>query len=117
MAFKLPKFKIFSATDAKSRIFVLFMGVVVFGLLVYGVVRYFGGSDTGAGGTTVARAPSGLVSVPGGELTPQYARAVELASEERSKRGMVERSAAVPTLMNTSGGGQGRSEERRVGKE
>ncbi len=109
MAFKLPKLQIFSGADAKSRIFLLFAGVVGFTLLVYLSVKFFGGPDTATGGAAVARAPSGLVSVPGGELTPQYARAVEAASEERSKRGMEERSAAVPTLMNVSntGGNQG----------
>ncbi len=109
MAFKLPKLQIFSGADAKSRIFLLFAGVVGFSLLVYLAVKFFGGPETATGGAAVAKAPSGLVSVPGGELTPQYARAVELASEERSKRGMEERSAAVPTLMNVSntGGNQG----------
>lgn len=102
MAFKLPKLQIFSGADAKSRIFLLFAGVVGFALLVYLVVKFFGGADTATGGAAVAKAPSNLVSVPGSELTPQYARAVELASEERSKRGMEARSAAVPTLMNVS---------------
>ncbi len=105
MAFKLPKFQIFSGADAKSRMFLLFAGVVGFTLLVYLAVKFFGGPETAAGGAAVAKAPSGLVSVPGSELTPQYARAVEAASEERSKRGMEERSAAVPTLMNVSNNG------------
>src|SRR5580692_7712148 len=107
MAFKLPKLQIFSGADAKSRIFLLFAGVVGFTLLVYLSVKFFGGPDTTTGGAKVAGAPSNLVSVPGGELTPQYARAVEAASEERSKRGMEERSAAVPTLMNVSNNNQG----------
>lgn len=108
MAFKLPKLQIFSGADAKSRIFLLFAGVVGFTLLIYLGVKFFGGPDTATGGARVAGAPSNLVSVPGGDLTPQYARAVEAASEERSKRGMEERSAAVPTLMNVSNtGGQG----------
>jgi len=105
MAFKLPKLQIFSGADAKSRIFLLFAGVVGFTLLVYLGVKFFGGPNTATGGAAVAKAPSGLVSVPGGELTPQYARAVEAASEERSKRGMEERSAAVPTLMNVANNG------------
>lgn len=109
MALKLPKLQLFSGADAKSRIFLLFAGVVGFTLLIYIIVKFFGGNDAAIGGATVAKAPSGLVSVPGSELTPQYARAVELASEERSKRGIQERSAAVPTLMNvsSSGGNQG----------
>ncbi len=103
MALKLPKLKIFSGADAKSRIFFLFAGVVGFGVLVYLAVKFFSGPETATGGTAVARAPSGLVSVPGSELTPQYARAVEQASAERAKRGMEERTAAVPTLMNVPG--------------
>lgn len=107
MALKFPKLQFFSGADAKSRIFLLFAGIVGFTLLVYLAVKFFGGPDTTTGGTAVAKAPGGLVSVPGSELTPQYARALEQASEERAKRGIEERSAAVPTLMNVASTGKG----------
>lgn len=101
MALKLPNIK-FSGFDAKSRIFLLFAGVVGISLLVYLVVRFFGGGEPTTGAARVAGAPGGLVSVPGSEVTQQYRRAIELASEQRAQMGMQARGAAVPTLVNVS---------------
>lgn len=106
MALKLPGLKIFSGIDAKSRIFLLFAGVVGISLLIYMLVRFFGGGTAVTGPTNVATAPSGLQSVPGSELTPQYAKLVEQENLRRSERALSEKKTfAVPTLMNAPTGG------------
>lgn len=102
MALKLPNLKIFSKVDAKSRIFLLFAGVVGLSLLIYMLVRFLGGDSAVTGPTTVANAPAGLVSVPGSELNPQYAKILEQENTKRAERGITERTAAVPTLMNVA---------------
>lgn len=100
MALKIPGLKIFSGIDARSRIFLLFAGVVAVSLTVYMLVRFLGGTTGLTGPTSVANAPKGLTSVPGGELNPQYEKTLEAANVKRSQQGISSKTAAVPTIIN-----------------
>jgi polyhydroxyalkanoate synthesis regulator phasin len=98
MALKLPKF--LSGTDAKSRIVILFTGVAGFFLLIYVAVYYFGGGSSTTGPSKIANAPSDLKSVPGGQLSPEYYRALNQANAQAAQQAQMTGSSAVPTLIN-----------------
>ncbi len=108
MALKLPEFKLFSNIDAKSRMFLLFAAVVGVSFAVYLAV-YFFGSATSNATARVANAPKNLVSVPGGEISPEYQQSVEEANlrriEEARQQGAG--ASAIPTVLNVAGGESG----------
>src|SRR5579872_253818 len=100
MAIKFPSFKIFSSTDAKSRILIVFMVAIAIIIGVFFMVRYFGGEQK-AGGSRVASAPPGLQNLPGAEhLTPEYNRAVEQASEQFAQQAKMTGGSATPIVTN-----------------
>jgi type IV secretory pathway VirB10-like protein/polyhydroxyalkanoate synthesis regulator phasin len=103
MAFKLPQFKILSNIDAKSRLFILFAAVVGISFAVYLAV-YFFGNATSTASARVANAPKNLVSVPGGNISPEYQQTVEEANlrriEEARQQGAG--ASAIPTVLNVS---------------
>lgn len=108
MAAKFPGQKFFSGIDAKSRIFLLFAGVVGVVLLVYLGVRFFGGDATTTGAATIKGAPGELVSVPGGSETAKFGQAIEKANLQRAEQAKINASqaaSAIPTLSNLSSGG------------
>ncbi len=76
MAIKLPK--IFTAKDAKSRLFVVVTVVVAFSVIIFFAVSFFGGGNP-SGATKVATAPN-LQTVPGGSATPEFYQAVVQAN-------------------------------------
>ncbi|HSW69644.1 MAG TPA: TrbI/VirB10 family protein [Gammaproteobacteria bacterium] len=100
MAIKLPSFKFLSSTDAKSRVFIM-LGVLV-GVVVgvFFIVRYFGAGEGPAGASKVAAAPANLQSVPGGQLSPEYYRALMQANEQAASQAKMTGGTAVPTLVN-----------------
>ncbi|MDX1900925.1 MAG: TrbI/VirB10 family protein [Gammaproteobacteria bacterium] len=100
MAVKLPSFKLFSSSNAKSRILFLMIGLVAAGIAVYFVIRYFGGFNTATVSSQVAAAPDNLKSVPGGQLSPEYYRAISQANLQASKQAQMTGGSAVPTLLN-----------------
>lgn len=105
MAIKLPKF--FTGADAKTRVFFLFAAVVAVGVVIYLGVDYFsGGGAATTGPSKVATAPSELKSVPGGQLSPEYYRALVQANAQASKQAEISGGSAVPTLINVPGQGQ-----------
>ena len=104
MALKLPEF--ITKSDAKSRIVILIAGVALVGSLIYVASLYLGGADAGGGKATLANAPSGLQSVPGSQLSPEYYRALTQANSQATKQAQINGTSAVPTLINTNGQGQ-----------
>lgn len=101
MAIKLPSFKIFSNTNAKSRVLVLLAVIIAIIVGVFFIVRYFGSNDSGTGASRVAGAPTGLQSSPGGEsLSPEYYRALVQANEQAAQQAKMTGGSAVPTIIN-----------------
>ncbi len=101
MAFKLPE--IFTRSDAKSRVVIVLGAVLGLVGLIFLASKYLSGPNAGAGKAKLANAPSGLQSVPGGQLSPEYYRALMQANTQASKQAQITGSSAVPTLINASG--------------
>ncbi len=97
MAFK------FSEMDAKARVLLVF-GVII-GVSIAGFfgVRYLSGPKSTVGASRVAGAPGNLQSVPGGQLSPEYYRALAQANAQRSQQAQISGGSAVPTLVNVPG--------------
>lgn len=106
MAIDFSKFNFFSRLNAKARVGLIL--VVIVGLigLVYLGTRYFIGGSSTTGPSRVANAPSGLQSVPGSQLTPEYYRTLVQANTQAAQQAQVSGSSAVPTLINIPGQGQ-----------
>ncbi|EKD73291.1 MAG: IcmE protein, partial [uncultured bacterium] len=81
-------------------------GIIV---LIYAVTRYFSGDAATTGPSRVAGAPQGLQSVPGGELTPEYYRALTQANIQAAQQAQITGGSAVPTLINVGGQPTGQS--------
>jgi polyhydroxyalkanoate synthesis regulator phasin len=98
MAFKLPS--LFSRTDAKSRVSIVIGTVVgVIGLIYIGS-HLLGGGGVTPGNAHVANAPSDLQSIPGGQLTPEYSRALAQENAQVAKQAQSSGGSAVATLVN-----------------
>lgn len=100
MAFDFSKLNFFSKLDARARVFVLFGALVGVGVLVYVLVALMSSDSATLGPSSVAKAPRGLQSVPGGQLTPEYYRAVQQANQQAAKQAQISGGSAIPTLVN-----------------
>ncbi len=100
MAFDFSQLNFFSKLGARSRVFVLLGGVVGLIGVVYLGVSYFSGGTTTTGASKVASAPQGLQSVPGGQLTPEYYRALQQANQQAAQQAQISGGSAVATLVN-----------------
>lgn len=100
MAFQLPKIDF---ANAKTRIILIFSGVISFVLMIYLVVTFFSTGGGAAGNAKVAGAPGGLQSVPGSQLSPEYYRALVQANTQAAKQAQITGGSAVPTLLNEPG--------------
>lgn len=98
--FDLSRLNFFSRLDARARVFVL-LGVVI-GVIVaiYFATRWFASGTGTTGPSRVASAPQGLQSVPGGQQTPEFSKAVEQANVQRAQQAQMSGSSAIPTLYN-----------------
>lgn len=109
MAFDFSKFKVnlnfFSKLDARARVFVLFAGLLGILFLVYLGTLWLSGEGSTVGPSKVASAPQSLQSVPGGQLTPEYYRALSQANVQAAEQAKITGSSAVPTLINAEGQG------------
>jgi polyhydroxyalkanoate synthesis regulator phasin len=93
---------IFSKASARSRVFMIVGAVLgVVGIFVV-ASKFLGGPTKVAGNAKVAGAPS-LQSVPGGQLTPEYYRALMQANAQSAQQAQVSGASAVPTLVNAPG--------------
>jgi len=100
MAIKLPSFKVFSSTNAKSRVFLIFVVIISVAVAVFFIGRYLSSDQDTTGASRVASAPAGLQSVPGGQLSPEYYRALMQANEQAAQQAKMTGETAVPTLVN-----------------
>lgn len=100
MALDFSKFKFFSRLDARGRMLVL-LGCIVGALVaMYFLTKYLSGDTQTTGTSKVANAPSGLQSVPGGQLTPEYYNALVQANKNAAQQAQISGGSAVPTLLN-----------------
>lgn len=100
MAFDFSQLNFFSKLGARSRVFVLLGGVVGMIGVVYLGVSYFSSGTATTGASKVANAPQGLQSVPGGQLTPEYYRALQQANQQAAQQAQISGGSAVATLVN-----------------
>ncbi len=100
MAFDFSQLNFFSKLGARSRVFVLLGGVVGLIGAVYLGVSYFSSGTASTGASKVASAPQGLQSVPGGQLTPEYYRALQQANQQAAQQAQISGGSAVATLVN-----------------
>lgn len=98
--FSFKKFNFFSRLDARSRVVVLFGAVIGVVFLFYLGTRFLLGDGSATGQSRVANAPSGLQSVPGGTLTPEYQRALLEANKQAAQSAQMTGSSALPTMLN-----------------
>lgn len=100
MAFDFSKLNFFSRLDARARVLVLVGSVIGVIFLVYLGTRLLAGGGDTTGASKVAAAPRGLQTVPGGQQTPEFSKAVEQANLQRAQQAQMTGSSAIPTLMN-----------------
>lgn len=98
-----PAGNFFSRLDARARVLVLFGVIIGIVLLIYLGTRYFSSGASTTGASRVANAPQGLQSVPGGQLTPEYYRALQQANAQSAQQAQMTGGSAVPTLINLGG--------------
>ena len=100
MALDLSKLNFFSRLSARARVLVLFGAVGAAIFAIYLTTRYFSSDTSGIGTSSVANAPRGLQSVPGGQLTPEYYKALSQANTLAAEQAKMSGGSAVPTLIN-----------------
>lgn len=103
MAMDFSKWNFFNRLNARARIIVLVLGVVGVISLIYFGTRYLSGGSRTTGPSRVATAPQGLQSVPGGQLTPEYYRALVQANSQAAQQAQISGGSAVSTLINVGG--------------
>lgn len=101
MAFDFSKLNFFKKLDARARVFVLFGGLVGVGILIYALVAFLSAGSGTTGPSRVASAPRGVQSVPGGQLTPEYYRALQEANQRAAQQAQISGGSAIPTFVNT----------------
>lgn len=100
MAFDFSKLNFLSGLNARARVLVL--AATVFGIIVLGYfgAKLIGGATEAVGPSRVASAPSGLQSVQGGDLTPEYQQALIQANTQIAQKAQITGGSAVPTVVN-----------------
>src|SRR5579862_9748748 len=107
MALDLSKLNFFKRLGARARIFVLLVVVVGFLFLVYiGTNMLTGGGATTVGPSHVASGPQ-VQSVPGGQLTAEYARELQKQNTQFAQQATMTGGSAIATLMRTNEQGGG----------
>lgn len=101
MALDLSKLNFFNKLDARQRVLVLFGVLLGIILIVYLGTKYLAGGTGTTGPSSVAGAPQGLQSIPGGQQSQEFSKAVEQANLQRAEQAKMSGSSAIPTLLNT----------------
>lgn len=103
MALDLAKLNIFKRLGPRARIFVLVGVVIGFLFLVYlGTKMLSGGGSTTIGPSRVANVPSGLQSVPGGQLTPEYSRQLQESNIQTAQQAQATGGSYIPTMIRNN---------------
>jgi type IV secretory pathway VirB10-like protein len=101
---KLPKFTFYKNMGARSRVALLIAGVAVIIFVMYLTVRYLTGTTTTTGASSINAGPGEIASVPGGQLTPEYYRALQQSNTQAAEQAKVNGTSAIPTLIKTGPG-------------
>lgn len=100
MAF-IPKLP--GINNGKTRFLYIAAGVLGIAVLGYTAYRFLGGGTTTTAAARVAAPPSGLQSVPGSQLSPEYYAALKQANTQAAQQAQISGGSAVPTLVNVPG--------------
>jgi len=90
-------------------VLVVFGAIIGFILIIYLSTRFFLGGSSATGPSSVASAPAGVQSIPGGTLTPDYQRALEQANQQLAQQAQMQGTTAIPTAINYGGSQAGTS--------
>jgi polyhydroxyalkanoate synthesis regulator phasin/type IV secretory pathway VirB10-like protein len=104
MALDFSKFNIFKKLNARSRMLVLFLSAIGIIFAIYLLVKLLAGTDADSSASRVAGTPSGLQSVQGGQLTPEYYRSLEQENRQRAAQAQLTGTSAIPTVVNIGQG-------------
>lgn len=105
MALDLSKLNFFGRLGARARVIVLLAAVVGVTVFIYFGAKYLTGGNKTTGPSRVAGAPQGLQSVPGGQITPEYYRALMQSNAQAAQQAQVTGNSALSTLVNIPGQG------------
>lgn len=100
MAIDLPKLNFFKRLDARARVIVVFLFVVLTIVIIYFATQYFAGDGEATGASRVAGVPSGTRSIQGGELTPEYQRKLQESNQQLAQSAQSSGGTAVATMIN-----------------
>lgn len=106
MAFDFSKLNFFRRLDARGRVFFLFAGSVAAIFLVYLGVRFLWGEGSVIGTSSVAGVPAGVQSVPYGDVSPEYAKALQQANLQAAQQARMTGTSAVATITKIEGAPQ-----------
>lgn len=112
MAPKLPEF--LTPKSPAQRLVIILAAIAGLSLLIVFGNKLFMGKGKKVSNSRVASAPASLESVPGGELTPEYSRALLQANSKAAQQAKTSGGSAIPTLINlpndpSAGTGAGQS--------
>lgn len=96
----ITEFK-FSKLDSRSRIIVIIVSLVSIVFLMYLISNYFFGGG-GAGSASVASAPSGLKTLPGAQVTPEYERVIREVEQKRTREAEATGTSSIGTISNVT---------------
>lgn len=89
----------FSQLNSRARIIVVLAGMVGIVLLMYFIANhFFGGTTTGA--ATVATPPSNLKTLPGAQVTPEYARVIREVEQKRVREAELTGTSNIGNISN-----------------
>src|SRR3990167_989568 len=103
MALNFSRFNFFQRLDARGRIFFLFASLVLITFIIYVAVRFFWAGGQATGASSVAGVPAGVQSIPGGEVSPEYAKALQQANVQAAQQAQMTVTSAIPTMVNVAG--------------
>src|SRR3990167_2650953 len=98
MAFDFSKFNFFRRLDARGRIFFLFAGTVAVLFFIYLGVRFLWGDGQATGTSSIAGVPAGIQSIPYGDVSPEYAKALQQANLQAAQQARITGTSAVATI-------------------
>src|SRR3990167_6777958 len=103
MAFDFSKLNFFNKLDARGRVVVLFGAVVVIILVLYFTARFLWGGGQATGTSRVGGVPAGVQYTPYGEVSPEYAKALQQANIQAAQQARMTGTSAIATITKIAG--------------
>ncbi len=98
-------------SNSRTRTIILFTGLVLFAVILFGFVRFFMATREGAdiaNNANLKRAPANIHSIPGSvNQTAQYAALQQEQNIQQAKAAQVKGSSAIPTIIRAQQFGEG----------